>query len=196
MLFRSEQRQDIQRLEAQIARLRSDTERRFRQVEDQIAALVRTVDTIKNDVGDLKGDSLERRYRERGAAYFGRMVRRGHVLTDDEVVKMLDAALAREMLTEDECDEVIWADVIVRGRRRDDGTEVVLVVEVSWGVGVRDVERALRRADLVARLGHATLPVVGGKAVTREAAELAQDRGVWQLYDGKVVPPDNGAPRA
>ena len=204
----AEQRRDIQRIEEQIAEQRRETDRRFQQieeqmveqrretdrrfqqVEDQIAALTRTVDTLTNDVGELKGDSLERRYREKAAAYFGRLLRRTHVLTDDELNKLLDDSVAQGVLTEDESDEVIWADAVVRGRRRSDRAQVVAVAEVSWGVGIRDVERARRRSDLLAKVGFTTLPVVGGKAVTREAAELAREQGVWQLFDGKLVAPD------
>ena len=189
----AEQRRDIQRLEEQIIEQRRETDRRFRQVEDQIAALTRTVDTLTNDVGELKGDSLERRYREKAGAYFGRLLRRAHLLTDDELNEMLDDAVERGVLSEDESDEVIWSDAVVRGRRRGDRAQVVAVAEVSWGVGISDVERARRRADLVAKLGFTTLPVVGGKAVTREAAELARQQGVWQLFDGRLVAPDTVA---
>jgi hypothetical protein len=52
--------------------------------------------------------------------------------------------------------------VVVRGRRREDGTEIYLGVEVSWGVGLHDVQRAAERAALLARLGTPALPVVGG----------------------------------
>ena len=187
---RLETEQRFQRIEEQIAEHRRETDRRFRQVEDQIAALTRTVDTLVDDVGELKGDSLERRFREKASAYFGRLLRRPHVLTDDELGELLDDAVERGVLTEGEYYEVTWADAIVRGRRRGDRAPVVAVAEVSWGVGINDVERAVRRADLLARLGFTTLPVVGGKAVTREAAELARQQGVWQLFDGRLVAPD------
>ena len=193
----AELRLDMERrfrsLEEQIAKQRLETEARFEQVEGQIAALIRTVDTVRDDVGELKGDSLERRYREKAGAYFGRLLRRARVVTDDELNEMLDDAVERGALTEDESDEVTWADAVVRGRRRGDRAQVVAVAEVSWGVGVKDVERAVRRADLVAKLGFTTLPVVGGKAVTREAAELAREQGVWQLFDGRLVAPDTVA---
>ena len=112
----AEQRRDIQRIEEQIAEHRCETDRRFRQVEDQIAALTRTVDTLVDDVGELKGDSLERRYREKASAYFGRLLRRPHVLTDDELGELLDDVVERGVLTEGEYSEVTWADAIVRGR--------------------------------------------------------------------------------
>ena len=186
-------RLEVQRLDKKIAEQQLETARRFQQVEDQIAALTRTVDTLRDDVGELKGDSLERRYREKAGAYFGRLIRRAHVLTDSELNALLDDAVERGELTDDESDEVTWADAVVRGRRRGDRAEVVVVAEVSWGVGITDVERSSRRAKLLARLGFTTLPVVGGKAVTREAAELARQQGVWQLFDGRLVAPDTVA---
>jgi len=203
----------IRRIEQQFVEQRRETDPRFQQVEgdpagragddrlsrsrprvaDQIAALTRTVDSLRDDVGELKEDSLERRYRERASTYFGRLLRRARVVADDELNEMLDDAVERGALTEDEYDEVTWADAVVRGRRRGGRTQVVAVAEVSWGVGIRDVERARRRADLLAKLGFTTLPVVGGKAVTREAAELAREQGVWQLFDGRLVAPDTVA---
>ena len=186
-------RLEVQRLDKKIAEQQLETARRFQQVEDQIAALTRTVDTLRDDVGELKGDSLERRYREKAGAYFGRLIRRAHVLTDSELNALLDDAVERGVLTDDESDEVTWADAVVRGRRRGDRAEVVAVAEVSWGVGVKDVERASRRAGLLAKLGFTALPVVGGKAVTREAADLARQQGVWQLFDGRLVSPDEDA---
>ena len=50
-------------------------------------------------------------------------------------------------------DAYAGADLVVRGRRREDGAEVYVVVEVSWGVGSHDVERAVHRAALLAQLG-------------------------------------------
>ena len=188
--LRRDHEKRFQQIEQELAQLRRDTDRRFRQVEDQIAALTRTVETLTNDVGELKGDSLERRYREKTGAYFGRLLRRSRVMTDAELNDLLDDAVQQGVLSENESNEVAWADAIVRGRRRGDRTEVVAVAEVSWGVGCRDVERARRRADLVAKLGFTTMAVVGGKAVTREAAEMARQHDVWQLFDGRAVAPD------
>ena len=188
--LRRDHEKRFQQIEQELAQLRRDTDQRFRQVEDQIAALTRTVETLTNDVGELKGDSLERRYREKTGAYFGRLLRRSRVMADAELNDLLDDAVQQGVLSEDESNEVAWADAIVRGRRRGDRTEVVAVAEVSWGVGCRDVERARRRADLVAKLGFTTMAVVGGKAVTREAAEMARQHDVWQLFDGRAVAPD------
>lgn len=79
---------------------------------------------------------------------------------------------------------------VVCGKRPEDAAEVYLVVEVSWGVGPQDVERAVKRAELLAKTGTPTPAVVAGKTVTAEAARLAQAMRVWQVTDGQVVSPE------
>jgi hypothetical protein len=99
-------------LPEQVACLQAETDRRFHElaeaqrrteervaalaeaqnrINEQIAALTRVVyaltedvRVLKIDIGDLKDDNLERRYREKAPAYFGRLVRRMHVLSARE----------------------------------------------------------------------------------------------------------------
>jgi hypothetical protein len=141
-------------------------------------------------MGDVKGRLLEIDYRTKGPAYFSRMLRRSHVLSPDELTALLDDAVDSGVLSDDQAQDISAADAIVRGRRREDGAEVYLVVEVSWGVGIDDIERASRRADLLARTGATAIPVVAGKWVTPEAGWLARRNQVWQLTDGRAVPPE------
>lgn len=157
----------------------------------RVTELTLVVQTLADDVDDLKGESLERRYRERAPAYFARVIRRAHVLATEELVSWLDDAVERGEMSEVEAAEVAWADLVVRGRRREDGAEVYFVVEVSWGIGPHDVERAVHRAALLAQLGTPALPMVAGKTVTDEAARLMRTMSVWQLNDGQVVPPEH-----
>lgn len=78
----------------------------------------------------------------------------------------------------------------MRGRRQEDRAEVYLVVEVSWGVDTNGVERATRRAALLARAGVTPMPVVAGQWVTPEAGWLARRSQTWQLTDGSAIPPE------
>lgn len=117
-------------------------------------------------------------------------MRRTHVLTDDELVALLEEAVARGVLSEDGMDEIGRADVVVRGQRRESPDEVYLVVEVSWGVGPGDVERAVRRAALLSQTGLHAMPVVAGECITDEAAELARAMRVWQVLDERVTAPN------
>ena len=168
--------------------------------EQQIAQLVeaqrrteRQIVRLQDDVGELKGIVLEQRYRTHAFAYFSRLVRRMHTVTDDELVALLEEAVARGVLSEDGMDEIGRADVVVRGQRRDGSGEVYLVVEVSWGVGPGDVERAVRRAALLSQTGLQTMPVVAGERITDEAAELARAMRAWQVLDGRVTAPNDDA---
>jgi hypothetical protein len=174
-----------QHTETQVARLATAQQH----METQLVALTRVVQTLTNDVGELKGDNLERRYRERAVAYFSRLLRRVRVLSPEELSALLGEAVARGVLSEAEADAVTWTDLVGQGQCREDGAEVTLVVEVSWGVGPYNVERAAERAALLTRAGLTVLPVVAGRMITAEAIALAQRRQVWQVLDGQTVSP-------
>jgi len=184
---RSEER--MGRLEETVGQL-AEAQRRM---TDQVSELVRAMHTLSNDVGGLKGESLENRYRTKAYAYFGPLLRRAHALSQDELAALLEEAIESSTLAAAEAQDVALADVVVRGKRREDGAEVYLVVEVSWGVGHEDVTRAVRRAALFARTGVTTIPVVAGQWVTADAAQLARADKVWQLTDGHAVLPESAA---
>lgn len=156
---------------------------------DRIVTLVDVQQHVLDDVGHLKGESLELRYWRHAPAYFGRILRRGHVLTADERWELIDAAVERGQLSQAEADEVILTDLLVRGRRRTDQAEVYLVIEISWGIGHQDVERATERAALLARTGLQTIPVVAGSWAPDDVQQHARLSKVWQVTDGRTVSP-------
>jgi hypothetical protein len=188
---RTEER--LQRLETAVTALAEAQGLLERRVTDLTAALHTLSDhvgTLTVDVGELKGDSLERRYRERAPAYFARLVRRTRLVSGEELAGLLEGAVTQQLLSEEEAEQVGLADLILHGRRRADDRDVYLVVEVSWGVGPHDVERAAARAALLDKAGLPAMPVVAGKSVTRDAVALARTLAVWQVTDGQVIPPD------
>jgi polyhydroxyalkanoate synthesis regulator phasin len=156
----------------------------------QVGELTQAVRLLTDDVGNLKGKNLEAEYRTKAFAYFGSVLRRARALTSDEFMTLVEDAVDSGALSAAEARDLALADVVVRGRRPEDGSEVYLVVEVSWGVGPHDVERAARRAALLAQAGVVTIPVVAGKQVTAEAIELARRQQVWQVVDGHSLRPE------
>ena len=144
---------------------------------------------LETDVGTLKGWSLEHEYRNKPFAYFHRVITRPHVLSSDELATLIYGAVDAGVLTDTQAHEISLADIIVRGKRGKGGPDTYLVVEVSWGVGVQDVDRAVQRAALLAQLGTPVIPVVAGRWVNPDAAQFAQQSRVWQLRNGSVVPP-------
>jgi prefoldin subunit 5 len=158
-----------------------------RRTEEELRKLTARVNTLTRDVSELKGDSLERKYRERAFAYFSQLLRRAHTLSPDEIAELINQGVEEGIISDREGDELLWTDVIVRGRRKDSGEEVYLAVEVSWGVGVEDVERAASRAEILRKFGFNVLSVVAGREITPDAERLAVELGVYRVVDGRVM---------
>jgi outer membrane murein-binding lipoprotein Lpp len=155
---------------------------------DQLASQVSRLTTV---VGVLKGDSLERRYRERAPAYFDDLLRGIHALSSEELAALLDEALSRGVLSRKERRAMLDADVIVRGRRWEDGSEAYLSVEVSSVVDSEDVRRALDRAELLARAtGRPAIATVAGETITEQAEQAARALKVWRVLDGRAFAPE------
>ena len=155
---------------------------------DNFQDLERLLETLKSGITTLRDFALEDRYLMKGHR-FGRLLRRAHVLSSDEITALVDDATDGGLLTQAQADEILLADVIVHGKRREDNAAVYLVVEVSWGVGVHDVERAASRARLLSRVGTPAIPVVAGEWISTDARELAEQENAWQLTDGRPVTP-------
>jgi hypothetical protein len=180
-----------ERLEA-LAAAQGRTEDRQSRIEEVVGNHTASLRRLENDVGRLKGSDLERSYRERPIAYFSGVIRRARALTPDQLQGLLDQAVAGGRLTEDEADDVMLADAVIRGRRREDGADVYLVVEASWGIAPHDVQRASRRAALLARADVQAVPVVAGAELLPEARRLARSTDVIIVTNGTRL----GAPGA
>lgn len=179
----------VDALTEQMAALASHVQR----LADQGVESEARVQRLTDQVGEVKGWAWEWRYQLHAPTYFGRILRRIQVLAPERLAALLDDAVAASRLSEAEADEVERADLICRGRRTDDNTSAYLVIEVSAGVGPQDVERAARRAALLARTGTPALAAVAGQRLTPKAHETARQLGVWQVRDGTASAP--GPPR-
>ena len=179
------QRRTEERID-QLAQRMDQLAQRMDQLTRDVQQLTEVLLRMGVDVDRLKGYMLEARYLSHGHACFSRVVRRAHVLSGDE----LNALLDQGRFSREEAEEILQADVVVRGRRLEDGAEVYLVVEVSWGIGISDVQRASDRAVLLARTGTPAIPVVAGSWVSPEALEPARALRVWQVTDVRVYPPE------
>jgi polyhydroxyalkanoate synthesis regulator phasin len=167
-----------------------------RETERQIAALVRAVgglavdvSGLKTDVATLKGSDRERKYREYAYSFFSVIAERLRTVPRAELADLLDAAVDRGDLTQEEATDVALADVVAHGRTRSDHAEVYLVVEVSVTVAEEDVERAIRRAELLTKAGVTAIPVVAGDELRPDAADRALRSAVWQVTNGRATAP-------
>jgi chaperonin cofactor prefoldin len=165
---------------------------------DTLAASVQQLVDVQRRTGlrvdSLTGALLEIRYRERCFAYFARIMRRIRLLSGEELDQLFEEAVAKGNLSEAEADDIREADVIARGLRREDGAPAYLVAEVSATVGLEDVERAARRAAILARATATQVaPVVAGEAIPAPVDSMAVQYSVWRVVDGRTLPPEQPA---
>jgi septal ring factor EnvC (AmiA/AmiB activator) len=161
-----------------------------RATEQSLKSLVDVVSGMNDRLGKLDGDSLERRYRERGQAYLSRIARRLRLLDPTSLNVMVDDAERAGKLTAAQATSIYLADAIFSGRRRDDDEDVHLVVEASVTIARTDVRRAQERAELFARVVDTpVIAVAAGEFAPEPVAVAAQDADVWCVTNGKAVSP-------
>jgi len=171
---RAEMREGFERVDREFEKVRAEMREGFERLEQKIQ---RNTD----DIAELKGQSLEREYRDKARSLFGKYFRNVVVIDWIDLEEQLNAV---EPLSETERAELSVIDLLARGRRRTDGQETVLVVEVSWSIAPYDVERAVRRVEIFTRRGISAIPMVAVREVSDEARTVAQQAGCAILLDG------------
>ncbi len=141
---------------------------------------------MENDLGFLKGSDRERYYRDNAPSVFGRYLTGIYIPPRD---KLVDDAQVVRPLSDEELDELLFTDLIVCGKRRKDRNLLYVVLEISWVIDRNDVERASRRAQILAERGYAVAPAVAGNGVLPDALEEAQAQEVAVLLEGRTIHP-------
>ena len=159
-----------------------------RMLEGHTATLTRH----ERQLNRLLGDEAERRFQRNAAGYFGHLLRRIRLVDPSILADDIDDAIDAGFLTEGDRRSLMALDVVVRGLDRDTRQETRLAVEVSSGIGERDIMRAADRSGLLEKLtGHTAMPVVAGYSISSAYRQLAEDKGVTVVV---VAPPDAGEP--
>ncbi len=178
-------KQDVEVLKQDVEILKKDVEILKQDVEilkKDVEVLKRDVGVLKNDVGGLKGESFERKVREKAPAFFGNLLRRVKTISIEQYAEMLDEANERGIISDEERFDALNIDVVVKGRMKDSGKEIMLAAEVSITVDVTDVDRASRRAKVFTKAyGLETIGVVIGQQINPDVRGLADECAVLVL---------------
>ena len=167
-------KQDVGVLKEDVGVLKQDVE----VLKQDVEVLKQDVEVLKQDVAFLKGNEFERTVRERAPAYLGRLIRRCRGIGFEELADSLEDAMDRGLVSEEEKNDALLVDAVVRGKLKT-GKDVVLAVEVSLKVDVEDIERAGRRAVVIGRAsGIETIGVAIGKECTDRAKKMAEELNV------------------
>jgi len=172
-------KQDVAVLKEDVAVLKQDVA----VLKQDVAVLKQDVKRLKDDVAELKGESFERRVRERAPSYFGRLIKGCKTLSFQELDQVLEAALEKGIISQDEKDDALNVDVVVTGlSRSEEGVNILVVCEVSIKADRQDVERAFQRASILRKaFGISSIPTIIAKSVTKGARVRGEELGVILL---------------
>ncbi len=171
----AELRAAVERLTQEFVQFREAVEQRFLRVEARL-------DRVENRLDQLVGITLELRSQQRLSSWLGFVLEKIKVRPPGDWAEQLRPLVGAAVF-----DEVLDADLLVRGRlRRDPSIELWLVVEVSGVVDRTDVERAVTRAMVLQPALKCVVPLVVGERATEGAMELADRLDVVTLLNGRM----------
>ena len=159
------------------------TDRRLTSLETNVASLL-------TNVASLNGSDLENHARLNilNIAMNELALNRGRVLlatgrdTEPGFLATINAAEEAGLITEQQADHVLVADIIIRARRADDKQYVHAVFEVSRTIRLDDITRAHGRAATVAAAtGEPTIAAVVGEVIQPPQQQQADEMGVKVL---------------
>ena len=177
---------DVSTLKADVSTLKADVGT----LKADVGTLKADVGTLKADVGTLKGSDLERRARESilNIAKDELNLTRGRILlargrdTASSFLDSINTAEENGLITEQQADNVLVADIIIRARRADDKQYVHAVFEVSRTIRLSDIQRSHDRAATVAAATNEhTIAAVIGDVVQPPQQAQADAIGVQVL---------------
>ncbi len=173
------------RTEARVEELAEALKQTNERLDDLIEVVRELTETVRSHdvrLAKVDGRTFELQFREKASAYLGRVMRGTRVISVGDLADDLEG-----VLTEEEFDEVLRADVILKGRAIVAGArqEVFAVVELSVTLDSSDIERAARRAGLLRKKGWKTLAVAAGEEVSDLLVHKAAGLGVAVMQDGR-----------
>lgn len=165
----------VERIESDVEVLKQDVA----VLKQDVAVLKQDVSYLKGEFGRFKGSDFERRVRERFAAYFGGILRRGRLITQEQLMAAVDEAEEAGRIEAVDREQAFLIDALVEGLIRASGKPVLLAIEVSVAAYPEDIERAVRRADVLARIfDKEVIPTVVAASAESSAEQCAETAGV------------------
>ncbi len=154
---------------------------RMDQLAEAQARTERRLDDLTEQLAEVRGITLEWKYRENAGSYLGLKLRKAKVMKLNELEDTL-----LDKLTEREYEELWPLDLLVRGRIPATGKEVHLAVEISGVIDRGDIHRSMARAKLLQKAGLSSLPVVAGQRMTEGARAEAEREHIPVLSNGHI----------
>jgi len=144
-----------------------EVDKRFEKLEKGQEEIKKTLKRHEISIQELKGWQLEHKVRTNICAYLGRYIRKCRIKDKSEIADELDEYVERNIISESERDEVLLLDILVIGISKRTNEEIYIAVEVSYKIGDYDVERAIKRMEILKRIyKKEVIAVIIGKEIS------------------------------
>ncbi len=171
--------QELLRLPSEFGRFRRRVEERFDAIEKQVQEVKRKLD---KDVGVLKGICLEMKVKENVLSFFSEHLLDARVIDQEKINKALSLAMENGIISKEERVDVLRLDLIIEGTVLNTEEPVLVAVEVSYTIDKPDVQRAVRRAEILKKvMGRKVLPAVVGCRISEGTEKLITKTGCLRV---------------
>ena len=181
---------EMMEFKAEMTAFKADTTTFKTEMHDFVAATNRQFQSIRDDLGVLKG-AHARNAAERNLGLIARSMglRQRRVLDGGELFDLASAAGAD--MSDDAIRSYVQADLVFEAENEQGATEYV-AVEVSYTANGRDTARAMRNAGFLSRFtGSACRPAVASLRIDERIVELVESgRIAWYRMPRRVLESD------
>ena len=102
--------------------------------------------------------------------------------TSQAFADLVEDAEDEGLITEEQYNDIMRADLVCVGRNRDNGSDQYLAGEISISIGDSDITRVVQRAAIMSAIvGQTVQPAVIGAYIDDERTALAATHGVAVL---------------
>ena len=116
---------------------------------------------------ELKGWQLEHKVRVNICAYLGRYIKKCRIKDKGKMADELDEYVEKNIISDYERDEVLSLDILVSGISKRTKEEIYIAIEVSYKIGDYDIERVIRRKEILERVyKKEVIPIIIGREIS------------------------------
>jgi hypothetical protein len=154
-------------------------EERFDAIEKQVRDVKKKLD---KDVWPLKGMWLEMKVKGNILSFFSEYLLDAKAIDQEKINKYLSLAMETGVISKEEREDVLRLDLIVEGTLLSTEEPILVAVEVSYMICGHDVQRAVRRAEILKRaMDKKVLPAVIGYRISKKAQKLIVKKGCLEI---------------
>jgi len=185
--------QELLELPKRFEEFRHRVEERLEAVEKRVEAIEKEVQELKEKVGviekkldkdvcSLKGMWLEMKVRKNVPSFFSEYLLNAKAAGQDKISKALSLAVEKGIISKEERKDVFRLDLIVEGTLLSTEEPVLVAVEVSYTIDKPDVQRAVKRAEILKKaMDKKVLPAVVGYRIAEGTEKLITKKGCLKV---------------